>query len=319
MNERLTAEGISVMSSSQAHRQDIRPQQIALLNLMPNKQRTEKQLLRLLGDTPLQVQMTFMRTATYESKNESPEHLEQFYEDWDSVSHQRFDGLIVTGAPVETRPFDKVDYWKELQTIFNWARERVYARLYICWGAQAALHHFHGVEKHELPQKAFGVFEHTATDWQHPLAKGFDAVFPVPVSRHTEVKREDVAAIPGMQIVAESKDTGLYIAQESDGRNTYIFNHPEYGAKTLGKEYVRDRTKYEQAIAEGELNAVPPAFPHNYYPDNNPDNCPVHRWRSHARVLFHNWLNEFVYQRSPYNLASLTNSLANEHMEDYAI
>jgi homoserine O-succinyltransferase/O-acetyltransferase len=319
VNERLASEGISIMTTSQAHRQDIRPQQIALLNLMPNKQRTEKHLLRLLGDTPLQVEPIFMRTKTYESKTESPEHLATFYEDWESISHRKCDGLIVTGAPVETRPFDKVDYWKELQSIFDWARENVYARLYICWGAQAALHHFHGVEKHELPSKAFGVFEHHTTQWNHLLAKGFDETFSVPVSRHTEIRRSDLEQIPEIQIIAESDKTGVYVAQHESGRDTYIFNHPEYGAKTLKKEHQRDTEKYWESIREGKKDVQFPAFPENYYPDNDPEKCPVHQWRSHARVLFHNWLNQYVYQRSPYDLKNLSDRTTFVHEAEYQI
>lgn len=304
-NERLASEGVSVITAGHAISQDIRPQQIALLNLMPNKQRTEKQLLRLLGDTPLQVQVTLMNTASHQSRNESKEHLDAFYRDWEQVSHRRFDGLIITGAPVETKPFEEVDYWEELKQILDWARSNVYARLYVCWGAQAAMHHFHGIKKHELPSKAFGVIEHRATDWKHPLAKGFDDAFGVPVSRHTEVRRADIAAVPGIDIVAESERTGVYIAQHRSGRDTYVFNHPEYGAKTLDKEYKRDLAKYHEALSRGESHAVAPTFPENYYPSDDPSLCPVHRWRSHARVLYENWLNHYVYQRTPYDLESL--------------
>jgi len=290
ITQRLESEGISVIGRHKAERQDIRPQEIALLNLMPNKQRTEKQIARLLGDTPLQVGLTLLRTQTYTSKNESEEHLGSFYHGWEEVAARKFDGLIVTGAPVEEREFEDVDYWKELQKIMDWSRENVYASLFICWGAQAALKHQYGIEKHMLPEKAFGVFSHKANDMNHPLSKGFDDEFFVPVSRNTEVRRRDIENIPDLKIVAESQETGLYLIQSSDGRRTYCFNHPEYGAMTIKKEYERDAAK----------GIIP--LPTNYFPHNDINRCPTNRWRSHARVLYGNWLNNNVYQQTPFDL-----------------
>lgn len=291
-SERLASEGISVISRKTAKHQDIRPQEIAILNLMPNKQRTEKQLARLLGDTPLQVGLTLLRTGR-KSKHESEEHLETFYEQWEKVQHRKFDGLIITGAPVEHLDWNEVDYWSELRDIFNWSREQVHSRLSICWGGQAALQHQYGIEKYPLPKKAFGAFPHQALDLKHPLAKGFDDEFTIPVSRHTEMRREDIVRVPDLQIVAESEQTGLYLVQSRDGRDTFCFNHPEYGAKTLKKEFDRD-------IAAGK----PIELPVNYFPNNDPTKKPLNRWRSHASALYRNWLN-VTYQDTPYDLEEI--------------
>jgi homoserine O-succinyltransferase len=281
--EFLRREGISVIPQQTAERQDIRPLEIAVLNLMPHKQRTEKQLARLLGHTLMQVHMTLLRTDSHESANESTDHLERFYKTWEDVRGRQFDGLIVTGAPVEHLNFAEVHYWEELNEIMTWARTNVCSRLSICWGAQAALHHAHGIEKQPLHRKAFGVFTHQAENWQHPLVEGFDDQFSVPVSRNTEILRTDIEQVKELDILASSQETGLYLLQNINQRDTYMFNHPEYGAKTLRKEYERD-------VTAGKRD--PRDVPLNYFPNNDPSLCPKNNWRANGRLFYANWLNQ---------------------------
>ena len=289
--EVLTKENIFVMDERRAATQDIRPLKIVLLNLMPTKIATETQLLRLLGNTPLQVEVTLLRTSTHQSKNTSEEHLLTFYQTLDQISTQNFDGLIVTGAPVEQFPFEQVDYWNELETILDWGLGHAFALLYICWGAQAALYHQYGIPKYSLTAKQFGVFEHHVTEKNVKLLRGFDDVFYAPHSRHTEIRRADVERVPDIRILAESDAAGVYIVASEDGRRVYITGHSEYDPLTLKGEYDRD-------VAAG----LPISIPVNYYPNDDPDRAPVVRWRGHSHLLFANWINYYVYQETPYDL-----------------
>ncbi len=289
----LEQERVPLIREDRAARQDIRPLQIALLNLMPDKIKTETQLLRVLGATPLQIEMTLIRPGTHESKNTSKEHLLSFYQTWEEVKGRRFDALIVTGAPVEQMPFEEVRYWPELQDIFAWTSSNVYSTFYICWAAQAALYHFHGVDKRALPRKQFGVFRHNVIKPFYPLIAGFDDSFGVPVSRHTEVLSADVAKVQDIDILVESGESGICLACEPAARRVYMFNHLEYDAETLKGEYVRD--------AEAGLS---PALPVNYFPGDNPEAPPQITWRAHRNLLFGNWIN-LVYQGTPYDLAEL--------------
>ncbi|NBX67226.1 MAG: homoserine O-succinyltransferase [Proteobacteria bacterium] len=291
--ETLEAERIPLILEDRAIRQDIRPLRIALLNLMPDKIRTESQLLRLLGATPLQIEMTLLRIGSHESKNTAKEHLAAFYETLDDVKGQRFDALIVTGAPVEHLDYGDVTYWPELQAIFDWADKNVYSSFFICWGAQAALNHYHGVPKHAVPAKKFGVFDHKILMPFHPLIAGFDDDFPVPVSRNTEIRHADAAKVAGLDILAEADETGICLAFEEAKRRVYMFNHLEYDAETLAREYFRDR--------EAGMDT---ALPHNYFPDNDPAKTPHITWRAHRTLLFCNWIN-MVYQGTPYDLKDL--------------
>jgi len=289
--EVLTKENIFVMDERRAATQDIRPLKIVLLNLMPTKIATETQLLRLLGNTPLQVEVTLLRTSTHQSKNTSEEHLLTFYQTLDQISTQNFDGLIVTGAPVEQFPFEQVDYWNELETILDWGLGHAFALLYICWGAQAALYHQYGIPKYSLTAKQFGVFEHHVTEKNVKLLRGFDDVFYAPHSRHTEIRRADVERVPDIRLLAESDAAGVYIVASEDGRRVYITGHSEYDPLTLKGEYDRD-------VAAG----LPISIPVNYYPNDDPDRAPVVRWRGHSHLLFANWINYYVYQETPYDL-----------------
>ncbi len=266
---------------------------IALLNLMPDKIRTETQLLRLLGATPLQIEMTLLRIASHEAKNTSKEHLLAFYQTLDDVKDQHFDALVVTGAPVEHLDYTEVTYWPELQAVFNWADTHVYSSFFICWGAQAALNHYHGVPKHAVESKRFGVFDHKILMPFHPLIAGFDDDFPVPVSRNTEIQHKDAEKVKGLDILAEADETGLCLAYEEAKRRVYMFNHLEYDAETLGREYFRDRDA-----------GMATALPHNYFPDNDPTQPPHITWRAHRTLLFANWIN-MVYQGTPYDLKDL--------------
>jgi homoserine O-succinyltransferase len=292
--EILEAENIFVMGEDRAQHQDIRPLRIAILNLMPTKIATETQILRLLGNSPIQIEITLVRTASYQSKNTSEEHLTNFYVTFEEVKGQKFDGLIITGAPVENLPFEEVDYWKELQAIMDWSRRNVYATLFICWGAQAGLYHFYGIPKYALPAKMFGVFPHRANIANVPLLRGFDDVFYAPHSRHTEIRRADLERVAELQILSESDESGLYIAASRDGRQVFVTGHSEYDPLTLKSEYDRD-------VKLG----LPIQVPANYYPDNDPSRPPVVRWRGHSNLLFVNWLNYYVYQSTPYNLDEL--------------
>lgn len=286
----LEEEGVATIGEFEAVRQDIRPLRLALLNLMPDKIRTETQLARLVGSTPLQVEITLLKTATYKPRHTSEDHLLSFYHTWDEVKAQKFDGLIVTGAPIETLPFKDVDYWEELTQIFDWATDHVFSTFYICWGAQAALHHFYGVPKYELPQKRFGVFEHSVLYANTNLLRGFTDRFLVPVSRHTEVRREDIPELPGLHVLAESPDSGVCLVEDQPRRAIFMFNHLEYDTSTLMEEYDRD-------VAAG----IPIAVPRNYYPDDDPTQQPQNLWRSNAHLLFWNWMAA-VYAGSPFNI-----------------
>ncbi len=304
VNTRLEKAGISVISEQDALHQDIRPLQLAILNLMPDKPEAEYQLARLIGATSLQVQLTFLHTATHESKYTTPEYLAQFYASLDKVYDRKFDGFIMTGAPVEEMEFSDVNYWKELEKTMDWVRDSVYARLYICWGAQAALHHQYGINKHPIGKKASGIIKHHATLPNHPLARGFDDRFDVPVSRYTEIRKNDVAQIDELNIVAESVETGLYLVQSTDGRDTYCFNHPEYDTLTLNGEYRRDLLRYEEAVREGK-NPRRVEMPSHYYPWCNPENLPTNTWRSHAQTLYRNWVDS-VYAGTSFTLEDIS-------------
>jgi len=290
----LTDENIFVMTTERAVHQDIRPLRIAVLNLMPTKIVTETQLLRLLGNSPLQVDITFIRMGSHESKNTPSEHLDAFYESLDEVLHERFDGLVITGAPVETLPFDEVDYWPELARLMDWSRTNVWSTMHICWGAQAALYHHYRVPKYSVPAKIFGLFPHRVLDPHEPIMRGFDEVFLAPHSRHTEVRRADIESVKGLKLLAVSPQAGVYMAVSDDGRMVFVTGHPEYDRLTLKAEYDRD-------VAKG----LPIAVPMNYFPDDDPAREPLVTWRSHAHLLYSNWLNYCVYQATPYDLNSL--------------
>jgi len=280
----LRREGVMLMREDEAARQDIRPLRIALVNLMPDKIRTEAQIARLVGATPLQIELTLVKMASHTPKTAPPFHMLSFYEDWDSVKHIKFDGMIVTGAPIEQMPFEEVTYWPELAALFEWSRENVHSTLSICWGAQAALHHFHGVPKHALEEKAFGVFRHRNLDPASPYLRGFSDDFSIPVSRWTEVRRGDLPADAGLSVLMESPDTGLCLIAEPAARRLYMFNHIEYDSTSLGEEYERDKAK-----------GVAIALPRNYFPRDDDTRAPENRWRSHAHLFFGNWINE-MYQ-----------------------
>ncbi|HET6487511.1 MAG TPA: homoserine O-succinyltransferase [Spirochaetia bacterium] len=290
----LAEENIFVMSKERAIHQDIRPLRIAVLNLMPTKIVTETQLLRLLGNTPLQVDITFIRMETHESKNTPTEHLDAFYESLDAVLHERFDGLVITGAPVETLAFEQVDYWPELQRLMDWSRSNVWATMHVCWGAQAALYHHYGVPKYPLSAKMFGLFPHRVLDPHEPLLRGFDELFMAPHSRHTEVRQGDIERVKGLKLLATSPEAGVYLVASNDGRMVFITGHPEYDRLTLKAEYDRD-------IARG-LRIDPPR---NYFVDDNPASSPLVTWKSHAHLLYANWLNYYVYQATPFDLDQL--------------
>lgn len=289
--EILKNENIFIMDEDRAVHQDIRPLQIAILNLMPTKITTETQLLRLLGNTSLQVEVTLVRTSSYQSKNTPEEHLLNFYQTFDQIKNKKFDALVITGAPVEHLPFEEVDYWEELKTIMDWGFEHVFSQFFICWGAQAALYHQFGIPKYPLPAKQFGVFPHRVVEKNVKLLRGFDDVFYAPHSRHTEIHREDIEKIPSLKILAESNEAGVYIVASQDGRQVFVTGHSEYDPLTLKKEYDRDVTA-----------GLPIAVPVNYYPDDDPARLPVVRWRGHAHLLFANWINYYVYQETPYDL-----------------
>jgi homoserine O-succinyltransferase len=290
----LENENVFVMGEERARHQDIRPLQVALLNLMPTKITTETQFLRLLGNSPLQVEVTLLHTATHKSKNVSAEHLIQHYKSIAQVRRRRFDGLIVTGAPVEEMPFEEVDYWPELAEVMDWAERNVFASLFICWGAQAALHHYYRIPKYPLPEKMFGVFLHRNLEPHHELLRGFDDVFFAPHSRHTEIRRVDVERVKELVILAESEKAGVHIIASRDGRKSFVTGHAEYDPLTLKDEYDRD-------MARG----LPIRPPENYFPEDDPARPPVVRWRSHATLFFSNWLNYRVYENTPYDLRQI--------------
>ncbi|MEJ6721435.1 homoserine O-succinyltransferase [Ilumatobacter sp.] len=284
----LEQEGVMVMTESTAVRQDIRPLRIGLLNLMPDKIATETQIARLIASTPLQVELTLIRVGTHASKNTPEDHLISFYRTWHEVKDQNFDGFIITGAPIETLSFDDVTYWSELTEILDWTTTNVHSTFSICWGAMAALWHFHDVPKHILQDKACGVYRHRNLQPTSPYLMGFSDDFSVSVSRWTEVRRADVEEVPGLEILMESDETGVCLISEMEGSRLYMFNHIEYDSTTLAKEYFRD-------IAGGK----PIPVPHNYFPNDDPNLAPVNRWRSHAFLLFSNWINQ-VYQSTPF-------------------
>ncbi|MEM8812830.1 MAG: homoserine O-succinyltransferase [Pseudomonadota bacterium] len=294
----LEAEGIAIIPEDAALRQDIRPMRIALLNLMPVKVRTEREFARLLGSTPLQVELTLLTTASYQGTNTSREHMLAFYQTFDQIKDQRFDGLVITGAPIETLPFEDVVYWRELCEILDWSQTNVTETFDICWGAQAALFHFRGVPKHEMTRKRFGIFEHTVVKPHSELLRGFDDSFRIPVSRHTENWEIDLPLSSRLEMLAKSDHAGLCLIDDPEYRHTYMFNHVEYETNNLKYEYDRD-------IAKGD----PIHIPEHYYPDNDPARDPINTWRASAHLLFANWLNR-VYKATPYDLVDLEPSPA---------
>ncbi|MDU2064089.1 MAG: homoserine O-succinyltransferase [Sporomusaceae bacterium] len=290
----LEKENIFAMDEDRAYSQDIRPLKILLLNLMPTKIVTETQFLRLLGNTPLQVEFDFLYTATYEPRNTPHEHLVKFYETFESIQHRKYDGMIITGAPVEQIPFESVEYWEELCKIMEWSKRNVYTTLHVCWGAQAALYYHYGIPKYLLDQKLFGVFPHKVNQKEKMLFRGFDDIFYVPHSRHTEVRKEDILKVPQLSILSESDEAGVYAVIDKTYRRLFITGHSEYDPLTLKAEYDRD-------ITQGLSIQVPA----NYYPGDDPTQEPIVRWRSAANLLFANWLNYYVYQATPYDLNRL--------------
>lgn len=287
--EILESENIFVMDDDRAERQDIRPLNILILNLMPEKEKTEAQLLRLLGNTPLQVNVSFLKTATYEAKNTSRSHLEQFYTTFSEIRYRKYDGMIITGAPIELLPFEQVDYWNEITDILDWTKHNVTSTLHICWGAQAALYHHFGIDKYELPKKCSGVYLHKVLNKKERLLRGFDDVFPAPHSRYTNVSEESFGKVSEVELLAVSKEAGPLIFSANRGKQIMITGHLEYDAATLGEEYTRDIQK-----------GLDIHVPENYFPNNNPEERPLNYWRSHAHLLFSNWLNYYVYQETPY-------------------
>lgn len=287
----LNDENIFVMTETRAITQDIRPLKILLLNLMPKKIETETQLSRLLGNSPLQVDLELIHTKSHKSKNTSAEHLFTFYKTFDDIKDRTFDGMIITGAPVELLEFEEVEYWEELCEIMEWSKTHVHSTFHICWGAQAGLYYHYGIKKYKLDKKMFGVFPHHVDYRRSILFRGFDDVFMVPHSRHTTVRAEDIKSVPDLKILASSDEAGVYAVSTDKGRQIFITGHSEYDAGTLAAEYFRD-------LNEGK----PIEIPKNYFPDDNPDNPPVVTWRSHANLLYSNWLNYFVYQTTPYDI-----------------
>lgn len=291
VKEILERENIFVMDETRAMHQDIRPIQILILNLMPLKEETELQLLRSLSNTPLQIDVTFMAVKSHESKNTSKSHLNRFYETFDTVKDRKFDGMIITGAPVEMLEFEEVDYWEELTEIMSWSEKNVTSTIYLCWAAQAGLYYHYGLKKKMLDGKMFGLFWHNVLNRKIPLVRGFDDVFLAPHSRHTDVPIEDIEACPELTVLAKSDEAGLFLAMAEEGRKIFVMGHPEYDRITLDGEYKRDLAKN-----------LPIELPKNYYEDDNPENRPLLRWRAHANNLYTNWLNYYVYQSTPYDL-----------------
>lgn len=291
----LEAEGVMVMLEADAVRQDIRPMRIGLLNLMPNKIKTETQFARLLGASPLQVELTLIKMTNHVPRTTSSDHIISFYRDWEDVRAEKFDGFIITGAPVETIPFAKVTYWDELRRVFDWTQTNVHGCFNICWGAQAAVHHFHGMTKHRLAQKLFGVYRHRLLEPASPYLRGFSDDFSIPVSRWTEVRREEIPPDSGMKVLMESDEAGLCLLDDPVHRSLHMFNHIEYDTRSLAEEYFRDLGTKR-----------PVAIPHNYFPQDNPRHQPQNRWRSHAHLLFGNWINQ-IYQTTPFEVAEIGN------------
>ena len=292
--EVLQNENIFVMKQTRAETQHIRPLEIVLLNLMPTKIVTETQLSRMLGNTPLQVHLELMMLSTHKAKNTPEEHLLAFYKTFDELKDRKFDGMVITGAPVENMPFEEVNYWKELTEIMEWSKDHVHSTFHICWGAQAGLYYHYGIQKYPLPEKKFGVFKHKA-DYKHAiLLRGFDDEFWAPHSRHTTIRREDIEATPGLKLLASSEEAGVYIVMNKEGRQIFVTGHSEYDPDTLEREYLRD--KYQ---------GLPIKVPENYYPDDDDSKAPVVRWRGHGNLLYSNWLNYFVYQTTPYDIMAV--------------
>ena len=292
--EVLQRENIFVMKQTRAETQHIRPLEIVLLNLMPTKIVTETQLSRVLGNTPLQVHLELMMLSTHKAKNTPEEHLLAFYKTFDELKDRKFDGMVITGAPVENMPFEQVNYWKELTEIMEWSKDHVHSTFHICWGAQAGLYYHYGIQKHALPEKLFGVFKHKA-DYKHAiLLRGFDDEFWAPHSRHTTILREDIEKTPGLKILASSEEAGVYILMNKEGRQIFVTGHSEYDPDTLEREYLRD--KYQ---------GLPIKVPKNYYPDDDDSKAPIVRWRGHGNLLYSNWLNYFVYQTTPYDIMAV--------------
>lgn len=292
--ETLRSENIFVIDEQRASSQDIRPLRIAILNLMPLKIMTETDLLRLISNTPLQVELDFIDTDSHVSKNTPREHIETFYKKFDDIKHNNYDGFIITGAPVEKVDFENVDYWQELTEIFAWAKTHVTSTLYICWAALAGLYYHYGIPKYVLDRKISGVFKHYIDDELNPIFRGFDDVFYVPHSRYSEVRRNDIEKVPELKIIAESDESGIYMVMARGGREFFITGHSEYSPGTLDFEYHRDLEK-----------GINPAIPVNYYHNDDPSQQPIVRWRSHANLLFSNWLNYFVYQATPYDIREI--------------
>ena len=290
----LSAENVFVMTETKAMHQDIRPLKIAIVNLMPTKIATETQLLRLLSNSPLQVEIDLIQMDSHQSKNTSAEHLSMFYKTFESIKSEKYDGMIITGAPVENLEFEEVDYWEELKAIMDWSKTNVTSTLHICWAAQAGLYYHYGIPKYPLKKKCSGVFEHKVNRRTAKLVRGFDSVFYAPHSRHTEVKAEDIKKVKELEILAQSDEAGVYIVVTKKGRQIFVTGHSEYDANTLADEYYRDLDK-----------GLNPEIPANYFTDNDPKKKPVVRWRSHASLLFSNWLNYFVYQITPYDIKSI--------------
>lgn len=291
VKEILEKENIFVMDEGRAVHQDIRPIRILILNLMPLKEETELQLLRSLSNTPLQVDVSFMMVATHESKNTATSHLNKFYETFDQVKAHKYDGMIITGAPVEQMEFEEVDYWEELKEIMEWTKTNVTSTIYLCWAAQAGLYYHYGLKKKMMDHKVFGLFRHRVKNRRVPLVRGFDDEFLAPHSRHTEVAAEDIHACDALTILAESEEAGVFLCMAMDGRQIFVMGHPEYDRVTLDGEYKRDKGK-----------GLDIKLPENYYPENDPDNKPLLLWRAHANNLYTNWLNYYVYQATPYDL-----------------
>ncbi len=287
----LESENIFVMTELRALHQDIRPLKVVILNLMPTKITTETQIMRKLSNTPLQIDITLLHTASHEAKNTSEAHLDSFYRTFDEIRDQHFDGMIITGAPVETLQFQDVDYWEELCQIMEWSNTNVHSVLHICWGAQAGIYYHYGITKHDLPEKMFGVFKHYLVKKTSPLVRGLDDEFWAPHSRFTEVRAADIAANPALELIALSDEAGVYIAKSLDSKHIFVFGHPEYDRDTLKAEYDRD-------IARG----MDIAIPKHYYPNDDPTQAPMNKWRAQAQLIYTNWLNYYVYQTTPYDV-----------------
>ncbi|KAA6351087.1 Homoserine O-succinyltransferase [termite gut metagenome] len=292
--ELLKEENIFVIDNSRATKQDIRPLRIVVLNLMPVKVTTETDLVRLLSNTPLQIELSFMKIKSHTSKHTPIEHMTTFYTDFEKMRTEKYDGMIITGAPVEQMDFEEVSYWNEITEIFDWVRTHVTSTLYICWAAQAGLHYYYGVPKYPLEKKMFGVFEHYALKPLRPIFRGFDDVFYVPHSRHTEIRKEDILKVPELALLSMSEESGVYMVMARNGRDLFLTGHSEYSPLTLDMEYRRDIDK-----------GFDIDIPKNYYTDNDPDKRPLVRWRGHANLLFSNWLNYYVYQETPYNIQDI--------------